>query len=82
MLKSEYLDTRRDKVQIKQLEHMETIVSKNKSLSWDGWNVIELVKSNTAMFKSNGSFNNGSWYLKKVFSPTRDGWSIPDKYMR
>jgi hypothetical protein len=69
-------------MQINNLEQMETIVAKNNSLSWDGWNVIELVKSKTAMFQSNGSFKNGSWYLKKVFSPTRDGWRIPDKYMR
>jgi hypothetical protein len=67
---------------IKDLKEMEKIVSKNSSLSWEGWNVIELVKSNSAMFNSNGSFVNGLWYFKKVFSPNRDGWSIPSKYKR
>jgi hypothetical protein len=69
-------------MQIKNLEQMEKIVAHNNSLSWDGWNVIELVKSKTAMFKSNGAFKDGSWYLKKVFSLNQDGWRIPDKYMR
>ena len=69
-------------MQIKNLEQMEKVVLKNNALSWDGWNVIELVKSSTAMFNSNGSFKDGSWYLKRVFSPARDGWSLPDKYMR
>jgi hypothetical protein len=64
---------------IKDLHQMEKIVASNNSLSWDGWNVVELVKSKDAMFKSNGSYVNGSWYLKKVFSPSRDGWSIPNK---
>lgn len=67
---------------VNNLENMETIVSKNKSLSWDGWNVVELTKSASAMFKAEGAFVHGSWYIKKIFSPTRDGWSIPNKYVR
>lgn len=67
---------------INSLEKMEQIVSSNKSLSWDGWNVVELIKSPSAFFKQNGAFVHGSWYFKKTFSPTRDGWSIPNKYVR
>ena len=65
---------------VKDLDHMENIVSTNKSLSWDGWNVVELTKSSTAMFSRNGVFVNGSWFTKKVFVPNRDGWRIPVKY--
>jgi hypothetical protein len=67
---------------INSLEKMEEIVSNNRSLSWDGWNVVELVKYPTAMFKTNGAYVNGSWYIKKIFSINRDGWSIPNKYVR
>ena len=34
---------------INSLEKMETIVENNKSLSWDGWNVVELIKSPGAL---------------------------------
>lgn len=67
---------------VNNLAKMETIVSKNHSLSWDGWNVVELIKNPSAMFKTSGAFVKGSWYIKNIFSPTRDGWSIPNKYVR
>lgn len=65
---------------VKDLDQMESIVSANKSLSWDGWNVVELTKSSKAMFSNTGIFVNGSWFTKKVFVPTREGWRIPVKY--
>lgn len=61
---------------------MEEIVSNNKSLSWDGWNVVELVKSASAATKQNGAFVNGLWFTKNVYSVDRDGWRIPGKYVR
>jgi hypothetical protein len=64
------------------LDLMEQIVKSNSSLSWDGWNVVELKKSPTAMFKQNGMYKNGSWHIKNVYSPSRDGWRIPNKYVR
>ena len=67
---------------INELNKMETIVKNNKSLSWDGWNVVELIKSTTGMFRPEGAFVNGSWYIKNIFSANRDGWSIPNKYVR
>lgn len=67
---------------ISSLEQMESIVQRNHSLSWDGWDVVELKKSPTAWMKLNGAFVNGSWYLKNTFSINRDGWSIPHKYVR
>lgn len=61
---------------------MEEIVLKNKTLSWEGWNVIELLPSKSAMFKTNGVFFQGSWYIKNSYVPGKHGWKIPNKYTR
>lgn len=63
------------------LESMEQIVSKNRSLSWDGWNVVELIKNPGAMFKPNGARIGGVWFIKNTFIVDRDGWSIPSRYV-
>lgn len=66
--------------QVKSLDKMEAIVSNNKSLSWDGWNVVELIKNPAAMFKPNGALVKGVWYVKNIFVVDQDGWRIPSKY--
>lgn len=66
---------------IRSLEQMEEIVSQNKNLSWDGWNVVELKQSNTAMFKKDGAFIDGKWYIKKVYQCDENGWRIPSRYV-
>lgn len=66
---------------IRSLDRMEKIVSYNKKLSWDGWDVIELTQSDKGRLSTAGSFINGKWYIKKTFSPSRDGWDIPNKYV-
>ena len=73
-------NTKEVKVLITSLDNMEKIVSKNKSLSWDGWNVVELVKSPAAVYKANGAIVNGVWYIKNIFNIEHDGWRIPNKY--
>lgn len=67
---------------INSLEKMETIVSINSALSWDGWNVVELIKSPSAWSKPSGAFVKGSWFYKNIFAVANDGWSIPNKYVR
>jgi hypothetical protein len=67
---------------INSLEKMEAIVSSNRSLSWEGWDVVELVRHPGALFKPNGVFYKGSWHFKNRFSVDRDGWRIPKKYVR
>jgi hypothetical protein len=69
-------------VLIKDLETMEAIVQKNEVLSWDGWNVVELIGSSTAMLKKNGAYlrSKGAWFIKSVFVPSAEGWSVPNKY--
>jgi hypothetical protein len=68
-------------MQIKSLKQMENIVQKNKSLSWDGWTVISIEKTEKARTSTQGAFINGSWYIKKRFEPLRTGWEIPNKFV-
>jgi hypothetical protein len=66
---------------IKTLEQMETIVSANPQLSWDGWDVVHLSQSNTAMFKTNGAFVDNKWCIRTVYSPDQNGWKISQKHL-
>ncbi len=68
---------------VKSLDQMEKIVADNKKfLSWDGWSVVELYQSEKARSSVNGVYKNNKWFMKKVFSPSRIGWEIPNKYVR
>lgn len=61
---------------------METIVENNKSLSWDGWSVLELKKSITAWSKPNAKFINNEWYIANRFDANEDGWNIPTNLVK
>lgn len=65
---------------VKELNKMESIVSKNKQLSWDGWDVVHRYQSDRAWSSTNGVFVNNKWYMEKRYAPSRNGWDIPDKY--
>jgi hypothetical protein len=65
---------------IKSLNTMEKIVLKNKNLIWQGWDVIDLKESKTAKTSPAGIRVKDKWYLHKVYSPSRNGWDIPNKY--
>lgn len=69
------------KKMIKDLETMEQIVKNNNGLSWDGWDVVEVKPSNSAIFKTNGAFINGKWHIKNVYKYGSNGWEIPGKYV-
>jgi hypothetical protein len=69
-------------VSINSLEKMEEIVSKSNSLSWDGWDVVEMIRSDKAFTSKQGALKNNAWHLKKIFVVSRTGWEIPDKYVR
>ena len=82
-MKSEFLDTRMEnKMIVKDLETMESVVNSNKVLSWDGWTVLERYPSDKGRTSDRGVYQNGIWHLQKMFSPTRDGWEVPSKYVR
>jgi hypothetical protein len=65
---------------VKSLEVMEKIVSKNRDLMWSGWDVLELKKTNLGRTDANGIRIKDNWFIKKAFSPDRNGWDIPNKY--
>lgn len=78
MLKLAFIATDRKVIMlIKSLEKMETIVENNKFLSWDGWTVVELRKSDMAWMKPNAKFINDEWYTANRFDADVDGWNIP-----
>lgn len=59
---------------------MERIVKKNKNLKWDGWDVLDLKKSDLAKTSVNGVRINEEWFLCKVYKIDTKGWDIPNKY--
>lgn len=65
---------------IRSLNTMEKIVSKNDNLFWRGWDVIDLKESDIAKTSPKGIRVKDKWYIHKVYSPTRNGWDIPNKY--
>lgn len=60
------------------LEQAETIVSRNKQLSWDGWNIVRMKPNRAAWMQRNGAFKDGQWFEKTTYAPSRDGWKIPE----
>lgn len=64
---------------INSLEQMENIVSKSKSLFWDGWTVVNSFPSEKGRTSPQGAFVNGKWHLQRRFTPSQSGWEIPDK---
>lgn len=66
-------------MKIKSLEEMETIVSNNNSLFWDGWVVVNKYRSDKAKTSKYGMYINNIWYMTKRFEPNRDGWDIPER---
>jgi hypothetical protein len=65
---------------IKSLNTMEKIVAKNNNLFWRGWDVVDLKESDIAKTSPKGIRVKDKWYIHKVYSPTRFGWDIPNKY--
>jgi hypothetical protein len=69
-------------MKINSLEEAETIVENNDSLSWIGWDIVQLSKSPTAWMKPQGVFKNGEWYIQKNYNLSKNGWELPDKFVR
>lgn len=63
-------------------DYAHSIVEKNNSLSWDGWDIVELKQSPAAQYKPNGKMINGVWHYANTFPVTEKGWEVPNKYAR
>lgn len=68
-------------MQIKSLEQMESVVNKNNSLHWDGWTVVNSYLSDKGRTSKFGAYVNGKWHLQTRFTPSKNGWDIPDKFV-
>jgi len=66
---------------IKELSHMEKIVASNKSLTWDGWTVVNRYPSEKGRTSKNGVLVDSKWHLESRYSPERSGWNIPSKFV-
>ena len=66
---------------IRSLETMEDIVSKNKSLMWDGWTVVSLKPAIGKTNASNVVKVKNKWYIQQRFEVSENGWNIPDKLL-
>jgi hypothetical protein len=67
---------------IKSLETMEKIVSENKTLSWEGWDVVQIFQDPVGWKKPEGVRIKGRWHVKKRFPLSENGWNIPEKMIR
>lgn len=65
---------------IKDLEKMEKLVARNNNLSWIGWDIADRKRSESARTAVNGVRVDGVWYLQRIYTVTRNGWDIPNKY--
>jgi hypothetical protein len=64
------------------VEEMEKIVSRNRSLSWDGWTVLNTYPNPTAWRYTNGAYIKNKWHVQQRFEITETGWEIPNKLVR
>ena len=62
------------------LERMEKIVARNNNLYWVGWDVADRKRSEAGRTAVNGVRVDGVWYVQRIYTVTRNGWDIPNKY--
>jgi GTP cyclohydrolase FolE2 len=65
---------------ITNLEKMEKIVSRNRNLSWIGWDIADRKRSDSGRTSVSGVRIKGEWYLQRIYPVTKQGWDIPNKY--
>lgn len=63
------------------LKQMEDLVRNNRSLRWEGWDVIHSYPSETGWMSKHGTFHKGRWFISRRFAITNTGWEIPDKFV-
>ena len=65
---------------VNNLERMEKIVARNNNLYWVGWDVADRKRSEAGRTAVNGVRVDGVWYVQRIYTITRNGWDIPNKY--
>lgn len=67
---------------INSLEKMEEIVKSNKTLAWNGWDVVQNTFDPVGWRKPEGVRINNKWHTQKTFALSTDGWEIPNNFVR
>ena len=68
-------------MKISSLEKAEQIVSKNKNMHWDGWDIVHLIEDPNGYIDSTGIFKNDKWHTSNIFKLEDNGWNIPERFM-
>jgi len=69
-------------ITVNNYEQADSIVSKNKSLRWDGWDIVQFKADASAEYDKRGVRYNNKWGFEKRYSPDREGWRVPDGFIR
>lgn len=63
-------------------EQAHRVVENNKFLHWDGWDIVDFKLDSAAEYDKRGSRYKGRWGFEKRFTPDRNGWKVPQRYVR
>lgn len=67
---------------IKSMDTMEDIVTNNKSLMWESFNVVEVKSaSHNAPLKKQARYMDGQWHNVRVYPLTSQGWDVPKTWV-
>jgi hypothetical protein len=62
-------------------EQAHNVVEANRSLYWDGWDIVSWVRNPNGATNIKGKFRNGKWGISRRYSLNSDGtWKVPNKY--
>jgi hypothetical protein len=64
-------------MKINNLEYMESVVNKNDSLKWNGWNILFLEEDPMAYMNKNALFHMEKWYKTTTIENIDGYWKIP-----
>lgn len=56
---------------------MESLVNKNNSLIWQGWDILFLEEDSNAFMDKDGVFYNDRWHKKTPIENKNGYWKIP-----
>jgi hypothetical protein len=57
------------------------VVDRSPNLFWDGWTIVEFRNNPDASSYKNGMYRNGKWGTARRYEPSRDGWTVPKRYV-
>lgn len=69
-------------MKIFKIEDAERIVQSVPNMSWEGWDIVYKYEDANGFSDKNGVFIDNKWHVQKSFKAQKDGWEIPDKYIK